>query len=1825
MLPEQQQRIMGYFIEEAKDHLNTIEQGLLNLQATIEDPELVNEVFRAAHSVKGGAAMLGLTSIQQTAHRLEDSFKVLKECSVKVDQQLESLFLRIFDTLQGLLEQLSGPFGLTEELGEQMVRELEPVFEELNGHLGGLTGISGQDVDESSPLPIPQQSLQKHLAGMGAGPRASSNNFVASSNAYTDSREAESALHLIFDSDVPVRMREMLQAFKQPEGVQSRRQLKSICRNLKMAGEEFEMPHWTELIEAVEKAIANPENTYRTLAPAIIRDIKQAQELVLSGQEAEITVGAKLRSLLPVEQESETDFEDLLAFAQPMMQGSQSAAEDVDLYFRNSSNPGPELCEGSEQPILSTSGLGIDEKFYKLDSGDSNDYSSSRSPQFDDSPGLGESEIETSAFRNSNRIGPEVGAAELNTLADLFDGESPELDHAWEQEEDLDYGARMPTEGMRSSDDDDSSGDFTDLLFDEYSRENSEAKAQPPIDDITSLFSEDILPIEISNSTATAGAKELDLRELITRKQPETNNNTRQFDRPNQKSHPLNHPPEQDALGTLLDQVAAQTTTSDQNSADLDNLLNFVKERDLETSEFAEESIDSSDYLPDLDFDSFDTESNEPGEGNRNSQNYGWDTEEMLNLLEIEDSAPLTPDRDDSDLNDLLGIVSDFLTRENPPQENRNHRNSTAPNPQNTETDSSLNMTSDSDLDNSLDPNWLQKAFSLEDESNLPENLELDDTELDALFRDTSSDQISSQEKKQLPNTPTGPTSREVADLAELLGSIPTGTEYEIEESEKSEEPNSDWLNFESDVESLNIDLEPEDSDLASLFSDPEFENSDRHPENLKAIELEYPSDRSDTQTSTAASDQNRAFDLLEEMFGETALLPSPEPWEGSENADIQDRDDQGEELSAVSIPKGHGTAVSLPPNVGSLFDESDADLFDGIETDAMNRDSDDDLFDALETDLATGDLNHLSAELGEDIFDRDLEIQEAEATGATLNTATLLGFDELLDSIDAPALVTSELSTSFFDTDDQQQESDSAQLEAMDLSDFFNTPRPKGHGSAVSLGEGSENESGNFDDLEALLIAGGTEAARATSEEANPHPVSTEIFSELEEFLSKSKTEPEIPEPRPSLNITQAGAQNQSDDEFDDLEKMLGGSEDNSSRPSESNIETFGDRSVETQSSINKTRRPRAGGFGDQTMRVPVKQLDNLSNLMGELVVNRNSLEQDQERMRQFLDNLLHQVALLSDVSQRTQDFYERSLLEIALLANRQGHRSPWRSEESSHQRESAWRPEEMDRFTPFHSLAQEIIELIVRVRESAADIEFLVDEADQVTRQLRQVTTQLQEGLTKARMKPFAETTDRLFRAVREIGIKCGKQAQLQVEGKDILIDKMIVDQLYDPMTHLVNNAITHGIEPPDVRLTALKPAIGKITIRAFHQGNQTVISVSDDGAGIDPQKVKDKAIKKGWLTTAQAQRMSRSEVYDLLFMPGFSTQDQATEYAGRGVGLDVVRTSLQEIRGSVGIDSTIGRGTVFTIRLPLVLSISKALCCISDRARIAFPMDGVEDMIDVPREQVTTGADGQPCIEWRGSTLPFRPLRDLLAYHRHLGRGSVYGFNTDDDIISVIVLRSAGNFLAVQVDQVSTEQEIVIKQLEGPVPKPLGIAGATVLGDGRIVAIADVLELIDLATGKLRKDTPGTLWDEGVRVPAEPIEEKAEPTVLIVDDSITVRSLLSITFEKAGYRVEEARDGKEAWEKMKSGLPCDIVFCDIEMPRMDGLELLSRMQKDPVLCDLPIAMLTSRGADRHRQMAYGLGAKGYFTKPYLEEQLMDAASRMLKGEVVGAPAVV
>jgi chemotaxis protein histidine kinase CheA/CheY-like chemotaxis protein len=641
-----------------------------------------------------------------------------------------------------------------------------------------------------------------------------------------------------------------------------------------------------------------------------------------------------------------------------------------------------------------------------------------------------------------------------------------------------------------------------------------------------------------------------------------------------------------------------------------------------------------------------------------------------------------------------------------------------------------------------------------------------------------------------------------------------------------------------------------------------------------------------------------------------------------------------------------------------------------------------------------------------------------------------------------------------------------------------------------------------------------------------------------------------------------------------------------------------------------------------DQTMRVSVRKLDDLNNLIGELVVKRNRLEDDQERLRRFLDNLLSHVQSLGEAGAKMHDLYERSLLEGALMASRQSRVNspiaagiPRPGEEKS--QEQGLDALELDRFNGFHLLSQDIIELIVRVREAASDIQFVVDETDKVAQTFRQVTSQLQDGMNSSRMVAFGQTADRLPRAIRDISRQQKKQANLHVDGKDVLIDKMIVEHIYNPMTHLVNNAISHGIEQPEVRLKNGKTEAGNVYIRVFIQGNQTVITVRDDGAGINPEIVKKKAIEKNLISWASAQHLSEQQVYELLFHPGFSTKDEADDFAGRGVGMDVVNTDLKKIRGSVSTESQLGKGTTFTIRLPLVLSICKALICVDNNTQIAFPIDGVEDTKEYLPSDIQTNSNGVRCIAWQDTLLPLQPLNSLLNYNRQIRRAGIYNVNhNNDDTVSVVILRSLDNLLAIEVNEVKAEQEIVIKQIDGPIAKPPGIAGATVLGDGSIMPIGDVLELIEIAQGKRTIEIGFNVLAGAGDVRQAQVESiQQEPMVLVVDDSITVRELLSMSFNKLGYRVEQARDGQEAWDKLRGGLECDMIFSDIEMPRMNGLELLSNLHQDSKLKSVPVAMLTSRGADKHRQIANDLGAKAYLTKPYTEKDLMDVAKHLIE----------
>ncbi|MER3492249.1 MAG: histidine kinase [Mastigocladus sp. ERB_26_2] len=1601
MLPEQQQRILGYFIEEAKEHLTTIEQGLLNLQSTIKDPEMLNEVFRAAHSIKGGAAMLGLSSIQRTAHRLEDCFKVLKECPVQVDQKLESLFLGVSDTLKALLENLTGPFGLTEETASHIMSEAEPVFGWLNEHLDLLVKQGNTKV------------------------------------ATADTERWQQRQNLVLQ-----KLREMLQLFKQSATPETRQSLQECCRQLVELGEQLNCASWCNLCHAAGQAIANQENSYLTLAKIVITDIKQALELVLTGREAEIIISQQLEALIPPQIElldittdlqEEADIEAVPStaaeesvFATPVENAyAEDSATSTTDNLTELTTPSDLIEFKQEDSINSLSevseqlGINIDNlvefttqleslKFAQESISNLLDLSEQIQENTDDfdefiiqNPAE-DIELEnniTSLSELSNAFeiedeenenldiesleinGPEVGIAELNTLAQLFESETPDFNETWDIEEEIIEPDATNDESAAQSNDSqtkDTSNDFAELLSLEgntniYNSQTINAKEELTL---VQLFGDDFLEEE---------NLEQNLDDSVT---------------------PINEKHYQ--------QIQSRNQANEiETSQTLDN-----KPEDLLAESKNQVSVEE-----------FSLESTQPTEEN-------WYLDNLFTETQEEHSPTISIEAPGFD--DLFDHLSTTKAEFSP-------------------------ATEDVGLWTETQEAGLDLEFSGEQDA--AKALE------EILFAAAAADDIFSD--RQQP-TPESVTDFELQDLdlglpQELILSTDASDDDFFAELIANESQNSYPVDKElSPHEIRNISQSPE-----ALEFTPEFTNF--------ATEIQ-------------------ALDL---------------------------------------------------PNLGN---EQENDWLDAIKLEEDSNENLEVLFNDLQIDSIDNPFVFPQQNIADDkssIIDSELPIQD-------------------------PSIEHEEIIADSGDTGQPQEAFFVANsIEETEL-------------EVDALAEDA------FADLDDLL-------KQEISSEAHTPAIADIEFAALEEMLAWGEQDEEVvlaEQSTPVYSTKDSSNQTLSpeiENEFKELEGMVGG--------------------AVTPSTVNLSGGRNSGWNAsrfEQLMKVPVKHLDDLSNLVGELVVNRNTLEQDQERLRQSLDNLLHQVQQLSDVGARMQELYERSLLEASLLASRKN------SNFGHSDTDRGFSELEMDRFTPFHTLSQEMIELIVRVRESASDIDFVTEETERVARQFRQVTGQLQEGLTRARMEPFSQATDLLPRGVRDNSIKYGKQVELVIQGRDTLIDKMILEHLKTPLTHLLNNAIAHGIETPEERQAKGKSPVGTITVCAFHQGNQTIISVSDDGAGINSDGVKAKAIRVGLITATAAQTMSRADVYDLLFQPGFSTKDQADDLAGRGVGLDVVRTKISEIRGVISVDSAVDKGTTFTIRLPLTLSICKALCCVSDKARIAFPMDGVEDTLDIPVKNIQEGDAGEKLIPWRDRMLPFKPLKELLTFNRQLSRGNVYGGNRDDDMISVVVVRSTNTLVALQVDQVLSEQEIVIKQFEGPAPKPIGVAGATVLGDGRIMPIADVLEIIDIFQGRTSKqNTVSILSQKAAPTQPDTTATTIDPTVLIVDDSITVRELLSLTFNKAGYRVEQARDGQEAWDKLRSGLPCDLVFCDIEMPRCDGLELLSRIQKDPSLNHLPIAMLTSRGADKHRQMAISLGASGYFTKPYLEEALLEAASRMLKGE--------
>jgi chemosensory pili system protein ChpA (sensor histidine kinase/response regulator) len=1560
MQPEQQQRILGYFLEEAREHLNTIEQGLLNLQGTLEDSEMINEVFRAAHSIKGGAAMLGLSSIQHTSHRLEDCFKILKEHPIQVDQRLESLLLDICDTLKALIDNLGNPFGLSEEKAQALMSKTEPVMQWLNEHIELLLKQGNNQVLNPSSASPTRLHIEPPLS-----PQIQNSPIPSKQN--QDWRE--------FQAQVLQALREMLQQFKKTNLETSRNNLQECCHQLVKIGRELNLSNWCNLCESAALAISNPDNSYLTLAKIIITEIKQAQELVLQHRDGEITISQQLENLFPLAQL------ELLEFAET---------------------------ETGETLFTDTTEINLEPNINGFTDPDLFDHQST-------------------VTENS----PEIGISELNTLADLFEGDTPDLENNWQQEEILEdiTNYQLP---ITNSEVEENNYNLADLLF--FEDNNIHKITANNHEDLSLLFDDSLL--ESGDIAETVSSQPIEPNNLLS------NHTDLQF-------------PSDDVLLELISisrQSRQPNSENETNSSNnLEELLTFIADDELiftdETTESENTAIAEIATEPQINFDnsflSANTDANFPVEV----------IPTTVKTSKIKPSAP-----ESLSLDNLFTAV-----KPQPPLVN--------------EIDDLFRT---SEITTNL-------ANSVDDPDNFWDDLGISDSENTSVI----SQDIAKELEESL-----------------FSASLEIGTKYQ----QLTTNNHVDKKGFNPTSQEEYFDLFfTSDSDTGAEAIDNLFDDFiDANSNNVsQSRELFLPEINSFSQPPEVTADQ--------EIF---------QP--------VEDGNDAGLILFEEEITSSKsGTNLDVTSNFADFNLELDSILLTAITTDSAVVDETYSELE-LENPLQSSSIDDFAAI--EALLDEPVQEDIVEAS--------------LIDDF---AVIEALLSTALGEITNQESESipgeDLAALEAL-------------------LDE--------VGDKEAQIIIGQT-----------PVIVQPVVTNSQNTFSS--------------LGL---------EDEFSELEDLL----------EQADKTISGSSATSGKTSTSKIPIPRPTTrrtIREESMKIPVKQLDDMSNLVGELVVNRNTLEQDHERLRQSLDSLLVQVQHLSDVGVRMQEYYERSLLEASLLSSRRYREHDGPPSGNSHNR--GFSEIEMDRFTPFHILAQEMIEFIVRVRESASDIDFVTEETEQVARQLRQATSQLQEGLTKARMVPFTQAVDRLRRGVRDNAIRYGKQVELVTEGVDTLVDKMILDRLTDPLTHMVNNAISHGIETPEVRKAAGKSPVGIINIRALQQGNQTIISVSDDGAGIDHQRVKNKAVKKGILTPEQAKTMSRIDTYELLFLPSFSTADEVDDIKGRGVGMNVVHNDISEIRGTVGTDSTLGQGTIFTIRLPLTLSICKALFCICDRTRIAFPMDGVEDTLNIPSKNIQQDADGESFIVWREIILPFKPLKDILVFNRQLSRGNIYGTKKNDDMISVIVIRSGNTMIALQVDQVLSEQEIVIKQFEGPAPKPSGVAGATVLGDGMIMPIADVLEIIDIFQGKMSKHIGGN-WQQTNSPSVNTISaDKVETTVLIVDDSITVRELLSLTFSKAGYRVEQARDGQEAWDKLRSGLHCDIVFCDIEMPRCDGLELLSRMQKDGSFSNLPIAMLTSRGADKHRQMALQLGASGYFTKPYLEEALLEAASRMLKGENV------
>ena len=592
---------------------------------------------------------------------------------------------------------------------------------------------------------------------------------------------------------------------------------------------------------------------------------------------------------------------------------------------------------------------------------------------------------------------------------------------------------------------------------------------------------------------------------------------------------------------------------------------------------------------------------------------------------------------------------------------------------------------------------------------------------------------------------------------------------------------------------------------------------------------------------------------------------------------------------------------------------------------------------------------------------------------------------------------------------------------------------------------------------------------------------------------------------------------------------------------------------------------------------RIDAVLLEDLLNAAGEISIYHSRLSQQISSIEFNLEEVEQTVSRLREQLRKLEIETEAQIMH--------GHQDTLVARDFD--------PLEMDRYSNIQQLSRALAESANDMGSLKELLQTQASEAETLLVQQARVTAELQNGLMRTRMVPFQRHVPRLTRLVRQAATEVGKRAELAVEGAAGELDRQVLDKMLPPFEHMLRNAVVHGIEPPDIRQAAGKPAAGRITIRLHREGAEMVIDVADDGAGLNVESIRRKAFEQGLLKPDV--KASDAEIMDLILRPGFSTASAVTQSAGRGVGMDVVANEVKQLGGSLQISSVTGQGTNFTVRLPFTLAITQALIVRTGDEVYALPLPTVEGVVRVARAELEKLlSQSEPTFQYGEESYRFRHLGMYLG-------GQAAQLPEDEAFIPIILVRAGEYSAALLIDELIASQEIVVKSIGPQLASVRGISGATILGDGRIVLILDVNSLVR---------TGAPIVELKSAAPA-PIDER--PLAMVVDDSITVRRVMERFLERNGLRVVTAKDGLDGIGVLRDNKP-DIILLDIEMPRMDGYEFATHVRNDDRVSDVPIIMITSRTGDKHRARAIEIGVNDYLGKPYQEAQLLEAISRLL-----------